>query len=90
MMVTTTAAWVDQAKGVVRIPISDAKRVVQADLKAKKPAPSTVKVEPPLPMPVVDPNATEPPLPALPSAPQGADTIYFPAPAAATSQPESK
>jgi len=86
----TTAGWVDQAKGVVRLPIADAKKVVLGELQAKKPAPSSVKVEPPLPMPVIDPNATEPPPPALTSAPQGADTIYFPAPGATTSQPESK
>jgi hypothetical protein len=86
----TTVGWVDQAKGVVRVPIADAKKLVATELKAKKPAPSSVKVEPPLPMPVIDPKATEPPPPALTSAPQGADTIYFPAPAAATSQPESK
>jgi hypothetical protein len=86
----TTAGWVDQAKGVVRLPVADAKKIMVAELKAKKPAPSSVKIEPPLPMPVIDPKATEPPLPALTSAPQGADTIYFPAPAAATSQPESK
>lgn len=85
----TTVGWIDQAKGVVRVPIADAKKIVAAELKAKKPAPSAVKVEPPLPMPVIDPAATEPPPPALTSAPQGADTIYFPAPAAAT-QPESK
>ncbi len=86
----TTAGWVDQAKGVVRLPIADAKKVALAELQARKPAPSSVKVEPPLPMPVVDPNATEPPPPALTSAPQGADTIYFPAPGAVTAQPESK
>lgn len=80
----TTVGWVDQAKGVVRIPIADARRIALNELKAKKPAPSSVKVEPPLPMPVLDPNAAEPPPPALPSAPQGADTIYFPVPAAAT------
>src|SRR6186997_372312 len=33
-----TAAMVDAAKEVVRIPIADAKKVVLADLKAKKPA----------------------------------------------------
>jgi hypothetical protein len=86
----TTAGWIDQAKGVVRVPVADAKKIMVAELKMKKPAPSTVKIEPPLPMPVVDPKATEPPPPALTSAPQGADTISFPAPAAATSQPESK
>ena len=79
-----------ESKGVVRLPIADAKKVALSELQAKKPAPSSVKVEPPLPMPVIDPNATEPPPPALTSAPQGADTIYFPAPGATTSQPESK
>jgi hypothetical protein len=70
--------WVDQNKGVVHIPIADAKRLVVAELRAKKPAASQVKVEPPLPMPPPpDPNAVEPPPPALPSAPQGADTVRF-------------
>lgn len=80
----TTAGWADQAKGVVRIPIADAKKIALNELKAKKPAPSNIKVEAPLPMPpAADPNAAEPPPPALPSAPQGADTIYFPVPTAA-------
>jgi hypothetical protein len=74
----TTAAWVDQAKGVVRIPIADAKKAVLADLKAKQVGPSQVKVDPWLPMPPpADPKATEPPPPALTSAPQGADTVRF-------------
>src|SRR5436190_15410880 len=46
----TTAGWIDQAKGVVRVPIADAKKIAVAELKAKKPAPSAVKIEPPLPM----------------------------------------
>ena len=77
-----TAAWVDQAKGVVRIPIADAKKVVLADLKSKQPGPSQVKVDPWLPpASAPDPNSTEPPIPALTSAPQGADTVRFaPAP----------
>jgi hypothetical protein len=69
---------VDQAKGVVRIPIEDAKKAVLAELKSKKVGPSQVKVDPWLPMPPpADPNAAEPPPPALTSAPQGADTIRF-------------
>ena len=79
----TTAAWIDQAKGVVRIPIADAKKVVLADLQSKTPGPSQVKVDPWLPpAPAPDPNSTEPPIPALTSAPQGAETVRFePAPA---------
>lgn len=74
----STAAIVDQAKGVVRIPIEDAKKSILAELKAKKVGPSQVKVDPWLPMPPpADPNAAEPPPPALTSAPQGADTIRF-------------
>ena len=73
----TTEAWVDKAKGVVRVPVASVLAATAKELAAKKPAPSQVKVEPPLPMPVIDPNATEPPPPALPSAPQGADTIRF-------------
>jgi hypothetical protein len=72
------AAFVDQAKGVVRIPIEDAKKAVLAELKSKPVGPSQVKVDPWLPMPPpADPNAAEPPPPALTSAPQGADTIRF-------------
>jgi hypothetical protein len=74
--------WVDEAKGIVHIPIAEAKRLVIADLKGKKPTMSQVKVEPPLPMPPpFDPNATEPPPPVLPSSPQGADTLRFDLPA---------
>lgn len=80
----TTAGWVDQAKGIVRLPIADAKRLVLADLKAKKPAPSSVPIEPLLPMPVLDPNAAEPPPSPLPSAPQGSDTLSL---AALTARP---
>jgi len=78
----STAAWVDQAKGVVRIPIVDAKKAVLADLKSKQPGPSQVKVDPWLPPAAApDPNSTEPAIPALTSAPQGAETIRFePAP----------
>lgn len=88
-----TEGWVDKAKGIVRVPVSSVYAATAAELKAKSPAASQVQVEPPLPMPVIDPNATEPPPPALPSAPQGADTIRFtpveatspaPAPAAPT------
>ena len=78
-----TGAWVDKAKGTVHVPIADAMKLVVADLRAKKPAPSSVKVEAPLPMPVADPNSAEPPPAALPSAPQGADTVRFAQPAAA-------
>ncbi|MDB6153217.1 MAG: hypothetical protein JWL90_1670 [Chthoniobacteraceae bacterium] len=80
--------WGDKAKGVVHIPLSDAKRLVLGELKNKTLGVSAVKVEPRLPMPApFDPNAAEPAPGALPSAPQGADTIYFqpPAPAAAPS-----
>lgn len=74
----TVPAYVDQAKGVIRIPIDDAKKAAVAELKSKPVGPSQVKVDPWLPMPPpADPNATEPPPPALTSAPQGADTIRF-------------
>ena len=77
----STEGWVDKAKGIVRVPVSSVLATTAKELAAKKPAPSQVKVEPPLPMPVIDPTATEPPPPALPSAPQGADTLRFAAPA---------
>ncbi len=79
----TTVDWVDKTKGVVRLPVSDAMKLVAGELSAKKPAPSQVKVEPPLPMPApFDPAAVEPPPPALPSSPQGADIIRFDPPVA--------
>lgn len=82
----TTAGWVDKEKGVVRLPIEDAMRLVAANLGGKKPAPSTVKIDPPLPMPApYDPNAAEPAPGALPSSPQGSDTIRFDRPAATPS-----
>lgn len=82
----TTATWVDKEKGVVRLPVDRAMNLVAADLAGKKPAPSTVKVEPPLPMPPpYDPNAAEPAPGALPSSPQGSDTIRFDPPVEAPS-----
>lgn len=80
--------WVDKAKGLVHVSITDAIPLTAKELAAKKAAPSKIEVEAPLPVIVPDPNATEPPPPALPSAPQGADTVRFtppstPAPAAA-------
>ena len=74
--------WADKAKGTVHVPIATAMSMVVAELTAKKPAPSSVKVEAPLPMPVADPKSTEPPQAAFPSAPQGADTIRFALPVA--------
>jgi hypothetical protein len=73
----TTPVIVDAEKGIVRLPVADAKRAVLDELKARKVEPSAVKVDPWLPVPVIDPASTEPPTPALPSAPQGADTIRF-------------
>lgn len=77
----TAAGWADKAKGLAHVPVADAFPIVAKELSAKKPAPSQVKIDPLLPMPVVDPNATEPAPPALTSAPQGADTIRFAPPA---------
>lgn len=78
-----SAGWIDQGKGIVHLPISDAKRIVIDELKAKKVAASSVKVEATLPMPPPpDPLATEPPPPALPSAPQGAEMVRFDTPRA--------
>ena len=86
----TTVDWADKAKGTVRLPVADAMRLVAVELKAKKPAPSQVKIEPTLPMPPpYDPASTEAPVSALTSSPQGADTIRFdpPAPAPAPAAP---
>ncbi len=78
----STADWLDKEKGVVRLPVEDAMKVVVAELAGKKPAPSQVKVDAPLPMPPpYDPKSKEPPISALPSSPQGADLIRFDPPA---------
>ena len=82
-----STGWVDKAKGTVHVPIAEAMTMIVAELTAKKPAPSSVKVEAPLPMPVADPASNEPPPAALPSAPQGADTARFTPPAAAAPAP---
>ena len=75
--------WDDPTKKTtVHMPITDAIAAIVQELKDKKPKVSQVKVEPPLPMPVIDPNSKEPPPPALPSAPQGADTMRFDYPVA--------
>jgi hypothetical protein len=84
----TTEGWSDKAKGIVRVPVKDVYASTITELKAKKLVASQVTVEAPLPMPVADPKSTEPAPSALPSAPQGADTIRFqtlqtPEPAAA-------
>ena len=34
----STTGWVDQAKGIVHVPIEEAKKLVMAELSAKKPA----------------------------------------------------
>jgi hypothetical protein len=82
-----SAGFVDKAKGIVHVPVASLFASTATELAAKKPAPSQVKVEPPLPMPVIDPNSTEPPPPAMPSAPQGADTVRFATPAPAAAAP---
>lgn len=77
-----TTGLIDPAKGVVHIPIADAKTATVAELKAKKVGPSQVKVDPWMPLPPpYDPNAAEPPPAALVAAPQGADTVRFTTPA---------
>lgn len=84
----TAASWLDKEKGIVRLPIDHAISLVAKELAGKKPAPSQVKVDPPLPMPPpYDPNSKEPSISALPSAPQGAVTIRFEAPASAAPAP---
>ncbi len=84
-----TVAWVNKEKGEVQLPIDDAIKVIATELKAKKVVKTEVKVPPAMQAPPVDPKSTEPPPPALPSAPQGADMVHFddpfappPAPAA--------
>ena len=69
-----TAGWVDKKKGIAHVPIEEAMTMTVAELKAKKVAASTVKLDAPLPPVTVDPKSTEPPPVAMPSAPQGAIT----------------
>jgi hypothetical protein len=75
-----TYAWVDQAKGSVQIPITEAMKLVLADLNAKKPAPAYQVLD-----------ATGKPLPATTPAPSSAadapDTL--PSEPAAMSQTSS-
>lgn len=62
--VLTTYAWVDKAKGVVRIPIDDAMKLTMAELGRKTPAPAN---------PIATPAAN-------PSAPNAAPNPSSPAP----------
>lgn len=85
-------AWVDKEKGIVRVPVTGILASVAKELGAKKPAPSQVKVDALMPVITIDPNATEPPPPAMPSAPNGAHTVIFtsltaPAPATPATPP---
>jgi hypothetical protein len=69
--------WVDKAKGIAHIQIADAMKLTATELAGKKVGPSSVKVEAPLVIPPPAPGSTEPPPPALPSAPSGADMVKF-------------
>ena len=75
-----TYAWVDQAKGSVQIPVSEAMKLVLADLNAKKPAPA---------YPVLDSAGN--PLPASSSIPSAAVDAAdsLPSEPMAPSQPSS-
>lgn len=82
-----TAQITDPAAGTARVSLEEAMKLTLGDLQGKKVAASTVKLEPVMPMPPVDPKATEPPPPALPSAPYGADTYRFDVPFPGVAQP---
>ena len=75
-----TYAWVDQAKGSVQIPVTEAMKLVLADLNAKKPAPA---------YPVLDSAGN--PLPASSSIPSAAVDAAdsLPSEPMAPSQPSS-
>ena len=73
----TSEGWADKAKGLVHISIADAIPLAVAELRNKKPAPSQIKVEPPMMPVVMPPDSKEPAPPLLPSSPQGADTMRF-------------
>ena len=75
-----TYAWVDQAKGSVQIPVTEAMKLVLADLNAKKPAPA---------YPVLDSAGN--PLPASSSSPSAAVDAAdsLPSEPMAPSQPSS-
>lgn len=72
-----STGWNDKAKGVAHVPLADAMKLALVELQAKKPGASTVKVEPAMVVPAVDPKA-EPTAPILPSAPFGANNVTFP------------
>ncbi|MEI9896400.1 MAG: hypothetical protein WDN28_21690 [Chthoniobacter sp.] len=56
----TTEGWADKAKGLVHVSITDAIPLAVAELRSKKPAPSQVKVEPPLRSSFPIPNRPSP------------------------------
>jgi hypothetical protein len=77
-------AWVDQGKGIVRIPIEEAMQLTLVDLKNKPQRPSTVKAQPVQPAPAA---GAAPAAPASsPAAPAGA-TPPAPVPAASPQPP---
>jgi hypothetical protein len=61
----TTYAWVDKAKGVVRIPINDAMKLTVAELAQKTPAPAN---------PIATPEVNPPAQGAAPTAPASSPT----------------
>src|ERR1700682_344969 len=61
----TTYAWVDKAKGVVRIPINDAMKLSVAELAQKPPAPASA---------IATPEVNPPPQGAAPAAPASSPT----------------
>jgi hypothetical protein len=74
----TKVAWIDKGKGIVHLPVARAKELALQELGARRPVASSVALDPVLPMPAAyDPKAVEPQPPALPSSPQGSDTIRF-------------
>src|SRR6266576_1596092 len=62
-------AWIDKAKGVVRIPIDRAMQLTLRDLASKKPAPANpIEAPAPTPAPAASPAPAVSPAPALPGA----------------------
>lgn len=74
--------WVDKKAGIAHIPIDDAMKKTVALLGKKAETKTAVPLDPVLPPVVVDPNSKDPAPVALPSAPQGANTVRFDIPEA--------
>ncbi len=87
-----TVEWIDQAKGVVRIPINEAMVKEVETLKAKTPQSFAVPIVAPAPAPAPAPAAASSPsdtkpVPPAPSSPNGSEVPVNSHPPATAGQP---